>query len=66
MHDGNQVPKRGEGNHEADEEYRERTQSFIEDENVDKHAKEAAEAVDDDEEGAELEDARQKTKNVGK
>ena len=58
----NDIPKRGEGNHEADADYRERTREFIADEDVEEHAEEAAEALDDPEEGPELEDARQKTK----
>lgn len=66
MHDINEIPERGEGNHQADAEYRERTQDFIADEEVEEHAEQAAEALDDPEEGPALEDARVKTKNVGK
>ncbi len=66
MPDSNQIPKRGEGNHDADAEYRKRTQAFVENEDVKGHAKKAAKAVDDSEEGPELEKARVKSKNVGK
>jgi len=66
MHDTKDIPQHGEGNHDADADYRERTQEFIADEDVEELVEEAAEALDDPEEGPELEKAREKTKNVGK
>lgn len=55
---------KGEGNHEADQEYRERTAEFMEHKNVDEAAEEAKQAVDDDDEGPKLEEARKKTADV--
>jgi hypothetical protein len=50
-----QVPEKGEGNHEADREYRERTERFVASGRVDDAATEAKRALD--EEGEELEAA---------
>lgn len=54
----------GEGNYEAGREYQRRTKRFTENEDVEGAAREAKEAIDDEEEGPELERARQATKDV--
>ena len=53
----NQVPAKGEGNHEADRRYREETERFIASGRVDEAAREAQRALE--EEGEELEAAEQ-------
>jgi hypothetical protein len=52
------VPDKGEGNHEADRQYRERTKQFIDSGRVDEAAREAKRAVE--EEPEELEAAEKK------
>lgn len=54
----------GEGNYEAGREYQRRTKRFTEHEDVEGAAREAERALDDEEEGPELERARQETKDV--
>ena len=54
----------GEGNYEAGREYQRRTKRFTEQGDVEGAAEEAKEAIDDEEEGPELERARQETKDV--
>ena len=51
----NQVPAKGEGDHEADRRYREETERFIASGRVDEAAREAQRAVEED--GEELEAA---------
>jgi hypothetical protein len=53
----NQIPAKGEGNHEADKRYREETERFIASGKVEEAAREAQRAVA--EEGEELEAAEQ-------
>lgn len=52
----------GEGNHEAGRKYQRETEKFTKSGRVDENAKKAARAVDDEEEGEELEQARRETK----
>ena len=54
----------GEGNYEAGREYQRRTKQFTEQEDVEGAAREAKKAIEDEEEGPELERARQATKDV--
>ena len=55
---------KGEGNHEAGREYQRRTKKFTESGRVEKAAKEAKEAVEGEDDGEELERAREETKKI--
>jgi hypothetical protein len=51
------VPEKGEGNHAADQRYRDETKRFIDSGRVDEAAREAREAMDDESEADALEAA---------
>ena len=62
MSNANDTDIQGEGNIEAGRRYQRKTREFVADGRVEEAAEEAAEALDDEEEGPELERARVETK----
>jgi hypothetical protein len=58
--------RKGEGSYDGTEQYQKAQHEFARSGRVEKKAREAAEALDSEEEGAELEKARKETAKTGK
>jgi len=59
-----QTDVKGEGDHEAGREYQERTDHFVRHADVQSYGERAKHDLEDEEKGAELEEARRETKEI--